>query len=181
MARWCSALWPHSVPFLLLKTTGIGSSNQNKEQSWRTTGHQQMLVIHCFGFWLWLTCCTSQTSRQFLCLVLVNRFDAFSCLSSYFFFLFSSPSAFTVIIQHSICCDGKMMCYRKNEALFTPQSVSWPKPSLAKSWTPVEKHWTAHWRYNTNTPRARQWQPAARTSSVFVSDYLKKKEASVWQ
>lgn len=145
-------------------------------------------------FWLWLTFRTSQTSRQFLCLVLANRFDAFSCLSSYFFSLFSSPSGFTVITRHWIGCDGKMMCYRKNEALFTPQSVSWPKLSLAKSWTPVEKHWTAHWHYNTNTPRARQWQPAARTSSVFVSDLYNvrgddkeevaviwKKEASVWQ
>lgn len=75
-------------------------------------------------FWLWLTCRTSQTSRQFLCLVLANRFDAFSCLSSCFFSLFSSPSGFTVITHHSIGCDGKTMCYGKNEALFTPQSVS---------------------------------------------------------
>lgn len=144
MARWCSALWPHSVPFLLLKTTGIGSSNQNKEQSWRTTGHQQMLVIHCFGcgwpaarakpaasFYVWSW---PIDLMHFLVFLLV--FSLCSVLLR----------GFTVITHHSIGCDGKMMCYGKNEALFTPQSVSWPKPSLAKSWTPVEKHWTAPWR-----------------------------------
>lgn len=36
-------------PFLLLKTTGISSNNQNKGHDWRTIGHWQMLVILCFG------------------------------------------------------------------------------------------------------------------------------------
>lgn len=79
-------------------------------------------------FWLWLTGQTSQTSRRVLCLA--NPFDGFSLLSSFFFSLFSSPSA-SHHPKISSCCHSLTLVTCKNVMWkgTKPNTVVKPWPS----------------------------------------------------
>lgn len=173
------SVWVHSFS----SATCPGGTLPSLEDNWdqlqqseqRTFGLWRMLVILCFG-------CDGPVKQAKPAAGLANPFEGFSLLS-----LFSSHHSssqldfghfqkclklirkyFTEIIQQSVCCDSIVTCYRENEALFIPKIVAWPKRSLARSWPPVEKHWTASWHHNTSTTRAEKWQPAAGTSQHWI-------------